>query len=472
MNIETDYLIVGAGASGMAFADSLLAEADVDVVLVDRRERPGGHWRDAYPFVQLHTPSAYYGVTSTPLGQDRLIESGRNQGFYEQAGAAEICAYFDGVVDALTSNGRARFLGGHDHLGDGRVRDLKHRRRAHGLGAAAARGRDGAGVVHPGHPPAFLHRRDRRRVRADQRPAGGGRAVRALHRHRCGKDERRRLPVAPRPRRLPRSDPLDPTPRHVVQRPGRPAAARPGGRDHVRPLPRRRGRRAGGGRGRPLRPARVVRSHAPARPGGVAHDVPGHHDQPGRAGGLCRTIEDVVRLGKLRSIETNRLVLEQGEVATDSHVFHVDCSALGLREAKPVPTFGPGTITIQQVRQASPTFNAALVAFVEAHRDDDEEKNRLTPTHPYPSTVDDWGRFMSTTWATEMAWVDESDLSAWVAGTRLNLLRDLPRAHGRAARPGGPDPLPAARRAGHRTTRGCGRRLTSEPRGGHETMDP
>ena len=99
MDIETDYLIVGAGASGLAFADSLLAEADVDVVLVDRRSHPGGHWRDAYPFVRLHSPSAYYGVNSMPLGEDRLIESGRNKGFYEQASADEICAYFESVVE-------------------------------------------------------------------------------------------------------------------------------------------------------------------------------------------------------------------------------------------------------------------------------------------------------------------------------------------------------------------------------------
>jgi cation diffusion facilitator CzcD-associated flavoprotein CzcO len=45
--IETDYLIVGAGAAGMAFADALIADSDADVVLVDRRHRPGGHWNDA-----------------------------------------------------------------------------------------------------------------------------------------------------------------------------------------------------------------------------------------------------------------------------------------------------------------------------------------------------------------------------------------------------------------------------------------
>ena len=118
MHIETDYLIVGAGASGLAFADSLLSESDADIVLVDRRSRPGGHWRDAYPFVRLHSPSAYYGVNSIPLGRDQLIESGRNKGFYEQAGADELRAYFESVVDErFTPTGRARFLGEHEHLG-------------------------------------------------------------------------------------------------------------------------------------------------------------------------------------------------------------------------------------------------------------------------------------------------------------------------------------------------------------------
>jgi cation diffusion facilitator CzcD-associated flavoprotein CzcO len=46
--IETDYLIVGAGAVGMAFADSLLHETEATMVMADRRHRPGGHWNDAY----------------------------------------------------------------------------------------------------------------------------------------------------------------------------------------------------------------------------------------------------------------------------------------------------------------------------------------------------------------------------------------------------------------------------------------
>ncbi len=46
-SLETDYLVVGAGAMGMAFADALVDHADVHVTLVDRRHAPGGHWLDA-----------------------------------------------------------------------------------------------------------------------------------------------------------------------------------------------------------------------------------------------------------------------------------------------------------------------------------------------------------------------------------------------------------------------------------------
>lgn len=73
--IEADYLIIGAGAVGMAFADTLLSETQATIALVDRRHRPGGHWNDAYPYVRLHQPSAYYGVNSwrwAPAKKTRL----------------------------------------------------------------------------------------------------------------------------------------------------------------------------------------------------------------------------------------------------------------------------------------------------------------------------------------------------------------------------------------------------------------
>src|ERR1700732_163182 len=128
MGMDTDYLVVGAGASGLAFADTLLAEANVAVTLVDRREAPGGHWLQAYPCVRLHTPSAFYGVNSLALGQDRIDQTGENAGFYERATGADVREYFATVCERLTRTGRFHLLLRHEHLGgepDGeRVRDL------------------------------------------------------------------------------------------------------------------------------------------------------------------------------------------------------------------------------------------------------------------------------------------------------------------------------------------------------------
>ena len=137
-------------------------------------------------------------------------------------------------------------------------------------------------------------------------------------------------------------------------------------------------------------------------------------------------IDDVVRLGHVRQIETDRIVLAQGETDTGPDVLHVDCTAQGLRNAPAIPIFGDGRIVLQQIRQNSPTFNAALIAFVEAHRDEDAEKNRLCPPNPYPRSIEDWPAMSRRTWQVEQRWLREPDLAGWVAESRLNLLRGLP----------------------------------------------
>jgi len=116
--ITADYLVVGAGASGMSFVDSLVAHYEADVVMVDRRHSPGGHWLDDYSFVRLHQPSANYGVNSRVLGHDRIDETGPNAGFYERATAAEVCDYFSRVLDeVLIPYGQVRFFGMTDYRG-------------------------------------------------------------------------------------------------------------------------------------------------------------------------------------------------------------------------------------------------------------------------------------------------------------------------------------------------------------------
>jgi len=114
---EVDYLVVGAGAMGMAFADALTDHADVRVALVDRRHGVGGHWLEAYPFVRLHQASAFYGVASTLLGGGQLQQSGPEAGLQERATQAEICDYYERMLERMLETGRVEFFPNSEYVG-------------------------------------------------------------------------------------------------------------------------------------------------------------------------------------------------------------------------------------------------------------------------------------------------------------------------------------------------------------------
>jgi hypothetical protein len=428
MLTSTDYLVVGAGASGLAFADALLAEADVEVTVIDRREAPGGHWVNAYPFVRLHIPSALYGVNSLALGADRVDEVGENAGYYERATGDEVFEYFAEAARALTEMGRGRLLTRHEHLGTGsdgeRVRDL------------------GTGQVHD----VVIRRKvvDARYLEA---------SIPATH--------TTPFQVAPGVRLVPINDlpAAAPSDSYAVLGSGKTAAdacmwlldndVQP---DRIRWI---RPRDAWFYDRRHFQPLEqvgaIMEGNAlDAEAGAHAANLDDLFERLEASGRLARIdptspatmyrgtmlsapelaalrqLEDVVRLGRVRRIEADRIVLERGETKTGPGVLHVDCTAVGLSNAPATPIFQPDRIVLQQVRQLSPCFNAALVGFVEAHRDDDADKNRLCPPNPYASSIEDWPRMMSRTWRTEGRWLSEPDLSSWVAQSRLNLLRALP----------------------------------------------
>ena len=429
MSGQTDYLVVGAGASGLAFADALVEEADVEVTLVERRAAPGGHWLDTYPFVRLHTPSAYYGVNSLALGEDRIDESGENAGYYERATGEEVCGHFAEAAGRLGRTGQVRVLTGHEHAGRGStgelVRDLS------------------TGVVHE----IAVRRKlvDARYLEA---------SVPATH--------TRSFEASPGARVVPVSDlpaAAGSTSSYTVLGAGKTAVdacawllangVEPDAIRWVRP------RDAWFHDRRQFQPLEQVGGiiegiSLDAEAGAKAADVGDLFERLEASGRLVRIdpsepaamyrgtmlgpgelsavreIETVVRLGHVRRIETDRIVLERGDVGTGSDVLHVDCTALGLRDVPGVPIFQPGRIVLQQVRHLSPSFNAALLGFVEAHREDDADKNGLCAPNPYPRRVEDWPRMVSRTWTTEQRWLSEPDVSRWIAQSRLNLLRALP----------------------------------------------
>ncbi len=428
--METDYLIMGAGASGLAFADTLLAEAEeVQVTIIDRRQAPGGHWLQAYPFVRLHTPSAYYGVNSLGLGEDRIDEAGENAGYYERATGEQVCRYFAEVAVRLTRTGRVSVLSGHEYLGPGnggeQVRDVDTGRvHAVTVRRKIVDARYLEASIPATHTIPFDVVSGARVVAVSDLPsvASTGSSYAVLGSGKTAVDACMWL----------LDNDVEPDRIRWI----RPRDAWFHDRRHFQPLEQVGSMMEGlaldaeaGARATSIdelfeqleASGRLLRID-PSRPATMYRGTM----LGARELAALRRIEDVIRLGRVRRIAADRILLERGEVRSSSEILHVDCTARGLSDAPARPIFEAGRIVLQQVRHLSPCFNAALIGFLEAHAADDAEKNRLCPPNPYPASVGDWPRMMSRTWRTEARWLSEPDLSAWVASSRLHLLRALP----------------------------------------------
>jgi len=428
--IVADYLVVGAGAVGMAFSDSLVTDSDAEIVIVDRRHAPGGHWHDAYPFVRLHQPAMYYGVNSMPLGADTIDEHGLNAGLYVQASAPEICAYYDRVMrERLLPSGRVRYLpmSEYDERGrivsrlTGDVWDVTARRAvvdAHYLEPSVPRTSPPPFDVDPG--VACIPVGDLAHI-ADGVDRyviiGAGKTAvdTCLWLMEVGVEADAITWVRPRDAWL-----LN---RHFTQCGSLvgqlieglslqvEAAAQANSPDDLfRQLADR---------------AQLLRVDENVTPTVFRSPTMSTAELV-----LLRRITDVVRLGYVRRIESTRIVLDQGTVPTRPRALHVHCAAAGLNPAPAVPIFQPGRITPQSIRTGVAPFNAALTAYIEATRADPAEKNRLCPPNKLPETSMDWIRGTLTTMDADRAWSKEPDIAAWLERSRLNPSRDLPQYAG------------------------------------------
>jgi hypothetical protein len=104
----------------MAFVDVMLKETDASFTIIDKRNAPGGHWNDAYPFVRLHQPASTYGVASQALGRGHIEPSGTNHGFYELSSGVEISNYYHNLMrDVFLASGRVKYHPMTEHIGGG-----------------------------------------------------------------------------------------------------------------------------------------------------------------------------------------------------------------------------------------------------------------------------------------------------------------------------------------------------------------
>ena len=428
--IETDYLVVGAGASGMAFVDALIAESDADVVMVDRRHRPGGHWVDAYPFVRLHQASACYGVNSRVLGYDRIDESGPNAGFYERATASEICDYYTRVLEEhMLPSGQVRFFGMCDYLGrdgdndsdghhfvsilTGETTTVKVRRKF--VDATYVES-----SIPSKHTPGFEVDPDVRLVPPNDlvnlsEAATGYTVIGAgkTSMDTCSwlldqgvAPDRIRWVRARDPWTLNRAftQPLELV-GSFLEFYSRLVEAAAEAESTAEMFAR-------------LEPHGVYARLDPE----VEPDV--FRGATLSAGELesLRRVSNVVRLGRVRRIGTDSVMLDDGSIPSDAGHVYVDCAAPGLNLAPLRPIFEPDRITVQFVTLGIAPWSAATLGFVEASRSDDEDKNRLCPPLTY-SEVSDPPRGFYEGFRSAALRMAEPDLVAWNENSRLNPMR-------------------------------------------------
>jgi hypothetical protein len=425
--IETDYLVVGAGASGLAFVDALIAAADADVVMVDRRHRPGGHWLDAYPFVRLHQPSANYGVASRQLGDDRIDESGPNAGFYERATGAEVCDYFARVLDEdLLPSGQVRFLPMTDYRGGdadghhlaslltGEPTTVKVRRKL--VDATYVES-----SIPSRHQPPFTVDPDVRLIPPNQlvdldAPAAGFTVLGAgktamdtcVWLLAAGVDPDRIRWFRPRdPWLFDRGSvqPLDLVGSYMRLQASWVAAAAEAadGFEFARHL---------------AADGIFVRIDGGTEPRSFRASIVS-------AGELeaLRAIERVVPQVKVRHIGTDRIVTDEGDLpAEPSHVY-VDCTAAGLRPTLPRPVFDRDLVTPQYVTIGFVPWSAAIIGAIEARGGDDAESNRLCPPLTFTGDIADVLSMSRSFMTGSMARGADPDLRAWNDACRLNPAR-------------------------------------------------
>lgn len=422
--VEADYVVVGAGAMGMAFVDALTDHADVRVLMVDRRHAPGGHWLDAYPFVRLHQASALYGVASTVLGGLQVQQRGREQGLHERATAPEICAYYEKIMsERLLASGRVTFFGGCEWTGAGeilsRISGERHQVRgsprvvdAHYLSPTVPACTqppftvgDGARVI-PVNDLAQVGQAHRQYVIIGSGKTATDACIWLLDN---GLDPDRICWVRPRePWMLDRAR-IQPDPATFIA-----TAA-----DVMESVADSDSPEAAfltmEERGVLLRIDPALTPTMAKTPTLARWELD-----------LLRTIEDVVRLGHARRIDQGRLLCDDGDrrIATDALVVH--CAASGLPQRPLLPIWGPGQITLQPIRTGFPCFAASLAGFVEATIPSDEEKNRVCPSSPYSNTTKDWLAMQVLGARAAAAFAGVPEIKAWTDAVALNPARTPP----------------------------------------------
>jgi hypothetical protein len=423
--IAADYLVIGAGATAMAFVDTLLSESDADIVMVDRRYRPGGHWNDAYPFVRLHQPSAFYGVNSRELSSWSKDTIGLNAGLYGLASGSDVLSHFEQVMlERFLPSGRVRWVPMSEYsIGADGAHQITSLTTGQGTRITVRKkfvdGTRAQTAIPATHPPKYAvafgvtcippnQLPDIRRPYAVYTVVGSGKT---------GMDSciwllQHGVP----PSRVRWIMPRD---AWLLNR----ANMQPGAEDFDRSIAGTIGQFEA-----IVEATSLVDLFANLEARGLLMRIDKTVEpttyrcavvSPAELAELQR-IKDIVRLGHLRAVAPTRIDLDQGSRAADPDTLYIDCSASAVVQPPPVPVFDGGRINLLMVRWCQPLFSAALVAFVESHFDNQAEMNALCAVVPSPEQPVDWLRMWAVTLANTQRWRQHETLNAWLSQCRLN----------------------------------------------------
>jgi NAD(P)-binding Rossmann-like domain len=425
-NMQTDYLIIGSGATGMAFVDTLLDESDAHITIVDRHAKPGGHWNDAYSFVTLHQPSAYYGVNSTELGSRRKDSSGPNAGLYELASGPEINTYYDKLMQQrFLPSGRVSYYPMSNYA-DGLITSLLSGTQTNvvvrtktvdctlfspGIPATHTpkfKVANGVRLVTPNALPQLWLQRGGEPVPQQFCVVGAGKtamdAVVWLLRNGAAADAI--AWVVPRDSWLLDRQQTQPGIEFFNHSMG-------GEADKLAAFAQATSiddaflRMETTGQMLRIDPSRMptMFHYATVSKGEVE---------------LLRSIHRVIRQGHVQSIEPDGLVLDQGRVAMTPGTLYVDCTASAVDKQSIEPVFQGSRIAVQLLRAPLVVQSAALTAFVEVHGADDAHKNQLCTPVPFPRNLAGFARATQVSMMNQFQWAQDKTLRQWMRESRLD----------------------------------------------------
>lgn len=432
--LETDYLIIGAGAVGLAFADTLFDEdPNAHITFVDMHAKPGGHWNDAYSFVALHQPSAFYGVNSMEMGEDRLDDHGPNKGFYPLASGGEVSAYFEQLMKRrFLPSGRVAYFPLSEYLendepGTGRFRNIlsgeettiKVRRKTvdgtyYKTSVPATHKRkfdvaDGTQLAIPGElPDLWKHGQD---LPDHYIILGAGKTAMdvGVWLLQAGVDPDAISWVRPRESWL------------MNRRYTQPGA------DFIED--------AVAVQIAHLRAAQTAQSgdalcSALSEDGYMLRIDPDSQPEmfhyatisEGEVD-LLRKITNVVRHGRVSAIAPDEMIFADTEVTVPENSLFIDCTATAVdfrSHNKSIPIFDGERITLQALHVPLVTFSAAIAAFIETNFDSDDEKNALAVPGPLTDTPNTYPLAFLSNMMNRGAWSQNPKIAAWLAQSRLD----------------------------------------------------